>query len=60
MKVAPAPAILTQTPLRLTVRFVAPPYKARASRVSEMEVIEVPSLSVPLNLQQRPPPMFVS
>jgi hypothetical protein len=60
MRVAPAPAILNQTPLRLAARFVAPLYKVRASHVCEMEVIEVPSLSVTLNLQHRSPPPFVS
>lgn len=56
MKVAQAPAILTETPLALLARFVPPPQKVRASHVCEMEVIEVPALAVTLNLQHRSPP----
>ena len=60
MKVAPAPAILAETPQAIVARFVAPLYKVRASHVCEMDVLEVPSLAVTLNLQHRSPPALVS
>ena len=60
MKVSAAPVVLDGGPLPLVERLIVPVAEAKTYPVVELEVPDVPSLSVTLTLQHRSPPSLVS